>query len=300
MTRLDDIAIFLTVVERRGFTAAAQALGMPLATVSRKVRDLEARLGVQLIRRTTRSMSLTDIGKAFAVGAAEGVAQIDAAESAARAVTKAPEGTLRVLAPIPAAKAIEPTILSYRRQFPNVNLNLTLDNRPLDLAEHGFDIAFRVDLLPLGDHTMRRLGTLRRILVASPAFLDRVGVPAHPREVVDHPCLLVYTDGRRPRWTMTNGSERVTVDPPLGVSLNDSQWAVDFALEGEGFLLVGEVILRDHLASRRLVHVLPAWRAADDASLVLLTPRRATNDAKVRAFIDVAVPLARRLFRERA
>ncbi|CAM2165429.1 hypothetical protein BC2230_180019 [Burkholderia cepacia] len=188
----ESIRIFLRVVERGNFTAAATQLDMPLSRVSRKVKQLEDDLGVQLLYRTTRRVSVTEAGRDYYERCLRAEDILLDADRQARALRMAPEGTLRVLVPYSIGLfELEPALAEFRRRYPLVQLVLIYDNNPLDLVEHGFDVALRAGVLTDSSYIARSLGWSQAKLAASPAYLDRVGRPATPQDLAQHDLLLV-------------------------------------------------------------------------------------------------------------
>ena len=158
MQKFDDLIVFVRVVDRGSFIGAARQLGLPAATVSRKVQDLEARLGIELLRRTTRRVFVTDAGREVYDKASQGLALIDEAELAARSHTGRPSGILRILAPFSiGVLTLNPILSLFQQRHPDVVIDLTLDNHPLDLIEHGFDLALRFGTLPDSAYIARRI-----------------------------------------------------------------------------------------------------------------------------------------------
>lgn len=289
MPNIENIQIFLRVVERGSFTAAASQLALPLTSVSRRVKALEEELGVQLLYRTTRRVSVTDAGREYYERCVRAEELLDEAERSVRAILTEPEGTLRVLVPYaPGLIVLEPALTEFRRRHPRVQLLITYDNKPLDLIEHGFDVALRVGQLPDSGYAMRLLGRSRVQLVASPAYLDRAGRPATPQDLLHHD-LLTVGDAPLVTWRLKSdaGAEAEIVARPILVS-NESATIIRQVTSGAGIGLVSSQLMAHRLAQDLLEIVLPQWSRARDAEVSALFPKRATLDRKVRAFIDFA------------
>jgi DNA-binding transcriptional LysR family regulator len=287
MRRLDELEIFVRVVERGTLTAAATALGLPLATVSRQLRALEARLGVQLLHRTTRRLSVTEAGRLFYERCSAALSTIEAAEAAAGSFRFEPSGTLRVLAPYAfGLVGLAPRLGEFRLRFPQIHLCLFLENQPLDLVEHGFDIAIRAGPVPDSSYTMRLLRPFVTQLVASPAYLDHAGRPQTPVEIDQHPLLAIATDIRPVRWGLKGpkGAAEITGAPIFAA--NDATLVRQLAINGAGIALLSEPTIRAAVAEGTLEVVLPEWSRQEDTQFVILYPRRATTDRKVKAFVD--------------
>lgn len=285
----DGIRIFLRVVERGSFTAAAKQLGLPLASASRRVRALEDRLGVQLLYRTTRRISVTEAGHDFYERCARAEALLEEADQAVRSRHDEPQGTLRVLVPYaPGLIVLEPRLAEFRRRFPKVQLVLTYDNDPRDVIAGGFDLAVRTGPLPdTAEYAARRLGWSRARLVASRAYLDRQGRPAVPQDLSSHTILAFADSAPLVTWRLVNDAGAVaqlTLRPVL-IS-NESATIMRQAINGAGIALVSTQLMAHRLAAGELEIVLPAWHRMPDLELNALFPKRATQDSKVRAFID--------------
>lgn len=289
MPDLDNILTFLRVVERGSFTAAAAQLDLPLTSVSRRVRTLEDGLGVRLLYRTTRRVAVTDAGREYYERCLRAEQILEEADRAIRAVLTEPEGTLRILTPYaPGLIVLEPALIEFRRRHPKVQLLVTYDNKPLDPVEHGFDVALRMGPLPDSGYSARLLGRSRVQLIASPAYLDRAGRPATPQDLLSHN-LLTVGDAPLVTWRLkSDGGALADISArPILVS-NESATIIRQAASGAGIGLVSRQLMAPRLAQGVLEVVLPQWSRANDAEIRALFPKRATLDAKVRAFVDFA------------
>ncbi len=285
---LESIQIFLRVVERGSFTAASTQLGMPLSRTSRKVKQLEADLGVQLLYRTTRRVSVTEAGRDYYEHCLRAEEILLAADRRARALRTEPEGTLRVLAPYAIGLfKLEPALAEFRRRYPKIQIVLTYDNSPLDLVEHGFDVALRTGPLSDSGYVARPLGWSHAKLAASPQYLARAGRPNTPQELAQHDILYVGRDapGLTLRLASTSGEVADVPVRPILIS-NESVTVLRQAVSGGGIALVSMHFAARRLESGELEIVLPDWHRTDDVELNALFPRRATLDSKVRAFVD--------------
>lgn len=290
MTNLENIQIFLRLVERGSFTAAAGQLGLPLTSVSRRIKALEDELGVQLLYRTTRRVSVTEAGREYYERCVRAEELLDEADRTIRAILTEPEGTLRVLTPYaPGLIILEPKLIEFRRRYPKVQLLLTYDNKPLDLIEHGFDVALRTGPLPDSGYSARRLGLSRARLAASPSYLERAGRPASPHDLPGHD-LLTLGDAPLTTWRLTNDAgtiAEISARPIL--TSNESATIIRQMASGAGIGLISTPLMAHRLAQGVVEIVLPQWYRAHDAEISALFPRRATLDRKVRAFVDFAV-----------
>jgi DNA-binding transcriptional LysR family regulator len=217
MDRFSSMAIFARVVERGSFTAAAEGLDMTPTMVGNHIRELERRLNGRLLNRTTRRQSLTELGQRYHARCLEILALVDAAELDAREMQSSPRGRLRVSCPvIYGTRVIVPALAGYLDQYPEVQVELSLGDRFVDLAEEGFDAAIRVGVLPDSGLIARPLADSPRIACASPAYLARHGHPQAPADLAQHNCLaFMFTNGAEREWRFPrpdgNGVEHISV-----------------------------------------------------------------------------------------
>lgn len=286
---LDDIAIFLEVVRAGSFSGAAQALRAPVSTVSRRVAALEARLGVQLLKRTTRALSLTEDGRAFAERCGAALAEITAATSALADSRTELVGTLRVTAPHYACnRDFGPQLLAFAAQHPKLQLDLRLTNAAPDLVEEGVDVAFQLTPLPDGRHVARRLWEVAYVLCASRALVQARPALAgmtHPRHLAGEPCVLTPPIGA---WLFErpDGAERLAFTPRvLGAVVDDLGLGAAAVRQGLG---VG-YLPRGLIADEDFVELgIDGWRP-QPRELYALYPASRQLSPKVRAVIDHAL-----------
>jgi DNA-binding transcriptional LysR family regulator len=286
MDRIDDIEAFVEVAERGSFTAAARHLNRSPTAVTRAVADLEARLGVRLLNRTTRAVSLTDVGERFLGGARRVVADLAEIEQAAAGQGNAPRGELGITAPILFGRLhVLPIVNEFLKAFPDVNARLMLLDRPVDLTEERLDAAIRIGALADSSAIATRLGSLRRIVVASPDYLARRGVPERLEDIVAHDVVMF---GGLGRWDFDAGLVRVT--PRLTVSTAEA--AIDAVVAGLGLTRVLSYQAVEALSRGLVVRVLDL-HGRDEIPVHLLYPAGAHPPPKLRAFVDHAVPRLR-------
>jgi len=283
-----DALIFTRVVEDGSFTAAAAALELPKSTVSRRVSRLEGALGLQLLRRTTRRLDLTDAGRAFFTQAIQAAEALVEAEHAATAVLSEPRGRLRLTAPVELGRATFGMILEFGRAYPEVQLDLDLTNSYVDLIERGYDAALRGGQPPTGVLDGRQLTTDAAILVASPDYLASHGAPGRIGELERHELVLF------PRWVQDGSIEfhtrRGSVRAPVRgrLTVNNLEAVRAAALAGHGLGLLLERLCADDLASGALVRVLPDHHLPL-GGLWVVYPRTRFLSARVRALADFLV-----------
>jgi DNA-binding transcriptional LysR family regulator len=286
MDRIEDITAFVAVAEQESFTAAARRLNRSPTAVTRAVADLEARLGVRLLNRTTRAVSLTDAGARFLGGARRVLADLMEIEQAAAGQGSAPRGELSITAPILFGRVhVLPIVNDYLKTFPDVTARLSLLDRSVDLVEERLDVAIRIGPLPDSSAIATRLGTLRRVVVAAPAYLARRGVPQRPQDIGQHDVILFDGLGR-----FDFAHVPVRVAPRLTVTTAEA--AIDAAVAGLGLARVLSYQAVDALTKGLLVQVLAA-HGGDEIPVHLLYPGGGHPPPKLRAFIDLAVPRLR-------
>ncbi len=291
MSNFDHINVFVAVVEHDGFAAAGRHLGVAKSTISRKVAELEERLGVRLLNRTTRQISTTDIGERFYGEAKIGIDALLRAERVAERALDEPRGTLRItsIANV-AALDMGGLIDRYLRAYPETSIEFRADARTVDLVAEGFDVALRAG--PMQDSTLmtRVLRTVDAILCAAPDYLESRGRPERPSDLKDHPCILLGTErlARGDQWRLTRGASEETVSVGGRVRVNDPASAHPLCVRGHGIAVLPEIVVRDDLQSGRLEHVLPDW-SGGTLHLQAVFQGSKLLDPKTRAFVDMAM-----------
>lgn len=285
---LNDMIIFVKVVERGSFTAAARALNLPKTTVSRKVRDLEDRLGARLLNRTTRRLALTEAGTVYYEHSRDIAKDIDAAEEAVHELEGRPRGWLRVTAPHAfGVVVLTPILLEFQRRYPDVHIDLVLSNECLDLLAEEIDVAIRYGDLADSSMVARRLATYPSRIYASRSYLARHGEPRDPEDLRDH-LAVVNTGQRRGRrflWSLKAGSTQGDFEVNPVFVANDPWPLLQMMSGGQGLMLTtpAVAICSDHPADIR--PVLDAW-AGPEVQLNALFPSGHRLSPKVRVFVD--------------
>lgn len=285
--KFNDLHIFVQAVDNGGFAAAARHLGVPKSTISKRVAELEADLGIRLIHRTSRSFVLTDVGRDFYDHARAAVIEAEAAESVVQRRQAEPQGTVRITASVPVAQFhLACRLPALARAYPKLDLQLHVTDRFVDLVREGLDIAIRSHFGPLPDSDlMQRRMTVERItLVASPDYLALRGTPAHPEDLAGHDGLLTGPASRTWHLTDEDGRE-VQVTPAARLIADESSVLLKAAAAGLGIACLPEVISAASLESGELMRVLPGW-AAGSVTSTILTPHRRGQLPAVRAVID--------------
>jgi DNA-binding transcriptional LysR family regulator len=292
---LDAIAVFVKVVQAGSFSQAARLLGMPNTTVSAKVARLEKRLGVTLIRRTTRKLHVTPAGQAYFERCMRGLAEIETAEAQVSSAIAKPRGVLRITVPGDVAHSLLPPIASrYVRTYPEAKIDVMVANRVVDLVGEGIDLAIRA-AGALKDSTLvaRRFMPFVGGLWASPDYLARRGTPKRPVDLERHNCL-AFSRVSREGLQLTDGREKIDVALHEPIAADDPETLCALVLQGDGIAPLPDFLARRHAAEDRLARVLPQW-AWIRGELSFVYPSQPFVPANVRAFIDIAAEYAKEL-----
>lgn len=285
----NDLLVFAHIVDAGTLTRAAEQLGLPKSTVSRRLTQLELRLGERLLLRTTRKLTLTDFGHGIIAHARQIASEVDAASALAENRRARPTGRLRVSMPADFAHAIlEPVLKRYMELYPEVSMDLDLSPRRVDLIGENFDLALRFGDMP-DDATLaaRGLGQFRSGLFASPAYLARHGSPATPILVKEHDALcLVGRDGVVRPWRLQNRGTQVEVPPRARITTNSPALLLELACASSGITLIPAHYAEEAVAAGRLVRVLPDWHFAGARGWAVFPERRLMPE-RTRAFLDL-------------
>jgi DNA-binding transcriptional LysR family regulator len=265
MDSLSDLHLLTVLAETRSYTQAARRLGISKASVSARIAELERAAGVPLVRRTTRSVGLTQAGQQLVDETRGSFDRIAQSFAGIRDLAGTPRGLVRVTAPVALGRQhVAPTLPAFFEKYPDIRLELDLTDRFVNLAQEGFDIAIRHTQSPPETHVAWELCTSRSLLVAGGDYLKRHGKPSHPSDLAQHSCLLYLRDAAAQSWTFEKGSGRrveraiVTVNGPL--KANNSEVLREAVLGGLGIGLLPDFSAASHLGPRQLVTVLPQWR----------------------------------------
>lgn len=286
MDRLLTMEAFVRVVDAGSFSAAARQWGRSKAVVSKYVNALEDHLGVELLRRTTRSLSLTEAGRAYRDRCTDVLGEIEALEVSLRDDVAAPRGPLRITAPPGlASHYLDVMTTDFLARFPEVTLDLDLTHRVVDLVEENIDVAIRVTDPRDSSLVARRIAPAPILAVAAPSYLRRRGTPKTPADLRDHDCLVDTNFRDQQRWRFqTNGkAETVTVEGPIRVNHPDA--IRDLAVAGLGIGLVPDFVASEALRAGSLCEVLPDTVALR-WSILAIYPRRRYLPLRVRAYVD--------------
>lgn len=290
---MNEIVVFIKIIEAGTFTAAAKALGMPKSTVSHKLSELERRLGVTLIQRTTRKLHVTAAGRAYYERARAGMETIAAAEQELASAQQGPQGTLRVTAPVELGASVLPELVkAYIRKYPAVKVDVMLTDRTVDLLGEGVDLALRAGGLPDSSMIAKRLGDARFAVYASAAYLKRRGKPSHPRELVGHNWL-IFTSWSGQDLKLVKGKERQRLQMAGPVQANDLALLRGLACQGEGLALLPTFYCQAEVKRGQLVRVLPEW-ASESRPVHFVYPGQRFVPARLKAFMEMGAEHVRR------
>jgi DNA-binding transcriptional LysR family regulator len=289
-----DLGFFSTLVHCGSLTAAAREMGITTPAVSKRLTQIEARLGTTLVTRTTRRMGLTPEGEVYLEHARKILGDVEDMEHQRLGLKQAPQGTLRVNATLGFGRShIAPLISQFVRKHPKVDVQLQLSVNPPPLTDDAFDVCFRFGHPPDSRGIARLIAPNRRIVVASPAYLKRHGAPAAPRDLAKHNCIGIRQgDEAYGQWRFTpvragrNGGEKAeTVKIRGNLTTNDGGIAVSWALEGHGILLRAEWDVQRYVASGRLVQLL-AGHASPDADIYAVYGQQHRSSVRVKTLVD--------------
>ena len=290
MPRLPDLeawAVFATVVETGSFSRTAAELGLSKATVSKAVGRLEARLGARLLHRSSHGVRLTETGRASAASAARLLAEAEAAEAEVLSRSAASRGVVRIAAPMSfGVTHLAPLLPELLRSLPQVTIDLNLSDAQVDLVGEGYDLAVRIAVMEDSALRVRRICSVRRILVGSPAYFATAGRPAHPRDLAGHRCLSYAYLPTPDRWRFQHASgDAVTVTPTGPLRVNNADAIAPASLAGLGLAVQPEFIVWRDVAAGLLEETMPGWAMADTA-LNLVMPPGGLRPKRVTAVVE--------------
>ncbi len=290
MDTLTRMRAFIDVVEAEGYSAAARKIGRSKALLSKYVRELEDELGALLLNRTTRQFSLTEAGHTYYKRATEIVREIDSLAETVRQSSGDVRGRIKLSAPRTFADApIGQSLIDFAKAHPDIVLDISLDDRFVDLVEEGFDLAIRISRLENSSLIARRLSPFSVCICASPELIERTGMPTKPQDLASMPCI-IDTNGRwLSNWPFKgDAGETVTVSVSGPIEVNSPLTARAAALSGLGYSILPDFIAAPELASGRLVSVLDD-RMLSGGGIFAVYPHRRYLPAKVRVFVDFLV-----------
>jgi DNA-binding transcriptional LysR family regulator len=284
---LNEVFVFIKVIQAGSFTQAAKQLGMPNSTVSSKISSLEKRLGTTLITRTTRRLSVTPAGKAYFKKCLQGLEEIKADEDEIAATQGEPQGNLRITAPVELGGSILPKLVcAYMNKYPKIGVDVMLTDRRVELLAEGIDLAIRAGELKDSTLIGKKLGYATFYLLASPKYLKARGEPLHPRELKDHQCLH-FTPLGSETWKLAGPKGALNVHVPAKVIVNDLAMLKTMAISGLGIALMPSFYCHDEMGAGKLQRILPAWQTAE-SPVHFVYPAQKFVSPKLSAFIELA------------
>ncbi len=293
MDRLESMSTLLTAVEAGSLSAASRRLGMPLATVSRKVAELEAHLRTRLLVRTSRRLALTEAGRDYVAACRRILEDIGEAERAAAGEYSAPRGELHITAPVVFGRLhVVPVVIAFLAAFPEINIRLALADRMVNLLEEHADLAVRIGALADSALVATRVGSIRRIACASPGYLAARGTPQHPHDLAGHSCVTFETLMSPTAWGFTAGREALLVPVRSRLAVSTAEAAIDAAVAGIGITRVLSYQAAEAVRGGKLSVVLAGFEPPR-SPVSLVTNGQGLLPQKLRAFLDFATPLLR-------
>ena len=301
MAYLDNIAVFVRVVELGNLSAAGRDMRISPAVASNRIKELEKHLGVRLFNRTTRQLMPTEHGNVFYAGAKQVLDAITEAEAAVSALSGQPRGTIRVTAPLGLGRRlIASGIPDFRDRYPDIEVRLRLSDHDIDLLKEGIDVAFRLGIIEDSSLRMRGIMECERVLVAAPAYLAARGEPTDPAELVDdrHDCLMLrYTGAREFFWTLKTPTGTAKYDVRGPFDSDDGDVLTGWALAGRGIINKPRFEVEPFIRDRRL-QVILADTPPIPIQLAAVFPHKKLQDPKVRLLLDFMAERCQRLIRE--
>lgn len=287
MPDFEGLAMFAKVAEERSFAAAARAMGVSVATVSRGVSRLEERLGARLLNRTSRQLALTEFGHTIAESASRIYQEAEATEDAAREQSASPRGRVRLAVPMSfGLRWVAPILPDFFRAYPDISIDLHLSDASVDLIGQGFDAALRIAVLPDSSLVARRLCPVSRFIVAAPSYLEQCGRPRHPHDLIGRACLGYAYRARSEVWRFVNdaGNEEA-VEPAGPLRVTNADALVPTVLAGLAIAELPEFIAGEYLRDGRMEILMTDW-TMQQGGLYFVTPSLRARPAKVEVLAD--------------
>ena len=294
MDRLEAMTILLAAVDHGSLSAASRQLGIPLATVSRRVSELEEHLKVRLLLRGHRKVELTDAGRGYVAACRRIAEDIAEAERIAAGEYRAPQGELVISVPQVLGRTyVVPVVVEFLKTYPDIRVDVQMTDRVVNLVQEHVDLALRVGELPDSSMTATRVGAIRQMICASPAYLKRRGTPKKPSDLKAHDCVANKYFAFGEDWPFRVEGKLRSLRTPARLFVNSSDAVVVAALNGAGVARVLSYQVTDHIKSRALVSVLEAYEPPP-IPVSLVHPGQRQEPLKLRAFLDFAVPRLRK------
>jgi DNA-binding transcriptional LysR family regulator len=286
MDRMASMTTFVKVVESGGFSAAARALEMSPSMATTHVQALEERLGVRLLNRSTRKVSLTEVGQAYFERCLQILAEMDDADQVAQALQVTPRGTLRLNTSVAIPPFLAPVIAEFATLYPDVSISMTMSDRMIDLVEEGFDLAVRNMPVPDSSLIARRVATYRFVVVGAPGYLAARGTPKVPGDLAGHNCLIYAHSAWGNTWRFADADGEQSIPVAGNLHANSDNALRLAAVHGQGLAMVPSFLVVDEIKAGRLTPVLAEFLQSEYA-INAIYPHRHHLSAKVRSFIDL-------------
>ncbi len=292
---LNEVAIFIKVIQKGSFTKAALALEMPKSTVSTKISNLEKRLGTTLITRSTRKLRLTPAGEAFFLRSTKAIEEINAAELAVRADNVEPQGPFTITASIDVGSAILPSLIAdFQKKFPKVQIEVLLSDRNVDFLQDNVDLAIRTGDLKDSALIAKKLGEVSLRIFASPKYIKMNGVPSSVKNLREHVCVL-FTPISSSGWQLKNGKRTVIAVANKKIVVNNMSFAHNLAVQGAGLALLPSFLCESDIKAGKLIPVLPEWTSEFTPIHFVYQAQRYVSPS-IKAFIENSTASLRRRF----
>ncbi len=284
---LEQLAAFVAVGETGSFTGAAKKLERDASIISRRVSQLEERLGVRLVSRTTRRVALTEVGLQYHRRIQSILDELANASREASDVASSPQGLLRVSLPVTFGRQwVAPLLPDFLAKYPSIRIDARFTDRFVDVVAEGFDVAIRVGRLRDSSLTARRLATYRNLLVAAPSYLEIHGRPKSPEDLQKHACVGFSGYASWPDWPLSKGSKQQNVRPNCQLIADNSEAAVAAAIAGTGITFTADWLVGPAIREAQLVEVLKGWGGQGDGGVFAVLPPGRLVPTKTRIFVD--------------
>jgi DNA-binding transcriptional LysR family regulator len=286
MIDLNEVLVFIKVVDCGSFSEAAKSLGQPRSTVSRKVKQLEASLGTRLLQRSTRKLSLTEAGRQYYLRCNSALSQIEEANNVISTSQQTPSGLLRISAPLSSQdKFMSNFIAEFLSLYKDVSVKINLSDDVVNLIDEGIDVAFRAGNLEDSSLVARKLGNTSRVLCASPQYLKEAAPLKSPKDIKHHDCVIYSHSQDNLNWQLQRGEKTVNVQIGGRIIVNSMQFTLDACLSGLGIALLPQAMVEEYVQSKMLQRVLCDY-SAGMGGVYLVYPSKIHLSTTVRAFID--------------
>lgn len=284
---MEELTAFVAVGEAGSFAGAATQIGRDASVVSRRVSQLEQRLGVRLLSRTTRHVSLTEVGAVYFRRVQAILDELAHASTEASDFASTPQGVLKLSLPVTFGRQwVAPSFASFLARYPQIKIDAHFTDRIIDVIADGFDVAIRVGALNDSSLTARRIASYCNILTAAPSYIEKHGRPRSPADLKEHICLGFPSHPYWPDWMLTKDGQRRTVRPNCALVADNSEVILMAALDGAGISLLPDWLVGPWLREKRLAHLMPGWTGKGDGGVYAILPPGRLVPTKTRVFVD--------------